>query len=47
VIGLLAVTVLFGASGSGRGEGQPIMRDLELEVLEEAVRWPNAQVPAI
>jgi glyoxylase-like metal-dependent hydrolase (beta-lactamase superfamily II) len=47
LIGLLTVGLLFGASGSGRGEGQLIMRDLELEALEEAVRWPNAQVPAI
>ena len=47
LIGLLAVGLLLASSGSGRGEGQPIMRDLELEALEEAVRWPNAQVPAI
>ena len=46
-IGLLAIAFLLGSSGSGRGEGQPIMRDLELEALEEAVRWPNAQVPTI
>jgi len=46
-IGLLAMAFLVVAPGSGRGEGQPIMRDLELEALEEAVRWPNPQVPAI
>jgi len=46
-IGLLAIAFLLGFSGSGHAEGQPIMRDLELEALEEAVRWPNAQVPTI
>jgi glyoxylase-like metal-dependent hydrolase (beta-lactamase superfamily II) len=47
LIVLLAVGLLLGASGAGRGEGLPIVRDLELEALEEAVRWPNARVPAI
>jgi glyoxylase-like metal-dependent hydrolase (beta-lactamase superfamily II) len=46
-IGLLAVAFVLAFSGSGRSEGQPIMRDLELESLQEAVRWPNAQVPTI
>src|SRR5262245_34529147 len=44
---LLVVGLLLGASSAGRGEGRPIVRDLELEALQEAVRWPNAQVPAI
>jgi len=44
---LLVVGLLLAASSAGRGEGRPIVRDLELEALQEAVRWPNAQVPAI
>jgi hypothetical protein len=47
LISLLAIAVVLAFSGSVRGESQPIMRDLELEALEEAVRWPNAQVPTI
>jgi hypothetical protein len=45
VLGLLAVAFLVASSESRSGEGQPIMRDLELEALQEAVRWPNAEVP--
>lgn len=47
LISLLAIAFVLAFSGSVRGEGPPIMRDLELEALEEAVRWPNAQVPTI
>jgi glyoxylase-like metal-dependent hydrolase (beta-lactamase superfamily II) len=47
LIGLLAVALLLTSSASGGSEGQLIMRDLELEALAEAVRWPNAQVPTI
>lgn len=32
---------------SGRPAERPIMRDLELEALQEAVRWPNAGAPAV
>ncbi|HSF03316.1 MAG TPA: MBL fold metallo-hydrolase, partial [Solirubrobacterales bacterium] len=46
-IGLLAVAFLLASVGFAHGDGQPIMRDLELEALQEAVRWPNAQVPTI
>ncbi len=28
-------------------DARPIMRDLELEALEQAVRWPNAEVDAV
>ena len=47
VIGLVAVAFLAASSESGPGQGQPIVRDLELEALREAVRWPNADVPTI
>jgi glyoxylase-like metal-dependent hydrolase (beta-lactamase superfamily II) len=47
VIGLLAVAFLVASSESRSAEGQPIMRDLELEALKEAVRWPNAEAPTV
>jgi glyoxylase-like metal-dependent hydrolase (beta-lactamase superfamily II) len=46
-IGWLVIAFMFGLAGSGHADGPPIMRDLELEALEEAVRWPNVQVPTI
>ncbi len=46
-IGLLAMVLLLGLSGSGRGEGRPIMRDLGLEALQEAVRWPTVEAPTV
>jgi glyoxylase-like metal-dependent hydrolase (beta-lactamase superfamily II) len=42
VIGGLLAPVAF--SGTGR---TPLLRDLELEALQEAVRWPNAAVPTV
>src|SRR4029453_19118142 len=47
VIGLLAVAFLVASSESRSAEGQSIMRDLELEALKEAVRWPNAEAPTV
>src|SRR2546426_1005834 len=39
------VTGLLLVSGAGPGAGeQPLMRDLELEALREAVRWPDPDV---
>jgi hypothetical protein len=32
---------------AGQAAGRPLMRDVELEALEEAVRWPNADVPTV
>ena len=47
-IGLLAMAFLVAASSEGgpRG-GQPIMRDPELEALQEAVRWPGAEIQTV
>src|SRR5262245_33670863 len=42
VIGLGDVTAATAAAA-----GPPIVRDLEAEALEEAVRWPKADVSAI
>ncbi len=44
---LLAVGVLLAASAFGRVGDRPLMRDLELDALQEAVRWPNADVRVI
>lgn len=46
-ISLLAIALLLASSGSACSEGQPIMRDVELEGLQEAVRWPNAEVQTV
>src|SRR5215510_512925 len=35
------------ASASVMAAGPPIVPDLELEALKEAVRWPNADTPAV
>ena len=32
---------------AGQAAERPLMRDVELEALEEAVRWPNADVPTV
>src|SRR5262249_11143494 len=41
---LLLAAVLSSPPSGHAGDPPPIMRDLELEALEEAVRWPNASV---
>jgi glyoxylase-like metal-dependent hydrolase (beta-lactamase superfamily II) len=46
-IGLLVVTLLLGSVGLVHAKDRPFMRDLELEALEEVVRWPNTPVPTI
>jgi hypothetical protein len=50
LIGLLAIAVLLGFSGSGRGEGQPIMRDLDALALKLAdlglVSYPGSETLA-
>src|SRR5262247_4680486 len=35
------------AGASVMAAGPPIVPDLELEALKEAVRWPNADTPAV
>jgi glyoxylase-like metal-dependent hydrolase (beta-lactamase superfamily II) len=47
LIGVLAIAFLVASSESRSRDGQPIMRDLELEGLQEAVRWPNAEIPTV
>src|SRR5262245_12356891 len=47
VIGLLAIAFLAASSESRSGKGQPIMRDLELEALQAAVSWPNAETQTL
>jgi hypothetical protein len=32
---------------AGQAAERPLMRDVELEALEEAVRWPNPDVPTV
>ncbi len=44
---LLAVGVLLAASAFSREVDRPLMRDLELEALQEAVRWLNADVRTV
>ncbi len=44
---LLAVGTLLAVSPFRRAEDRPLMRDLELEALQEAVRWPNADVRTV
>ncbi len=46
-LGLALAPVLFLGPVDPGLAGAPLMRDLELEALEEAVRWPNATVPTI
>jgi hypothetical protein len=46
-IGLLVVTLLLGSVGLVHAKDRPSMRDLELEALEEVVRWPDTPVPTI
>src|SRR2546426_1027155 len=42
------VTGLLLVSGAGPGAGeQPLMRDLELEALREAVRWPGSHLISV
>ena len=43
LIGLLASACLVASARAERDEGRPIVRDLQLESLREAVRWPNAE----
>jgi glyoxylase-like metal-dependent hydrolase (beta-lactamase superfamily II) len=43
-IGFLVPAAVLFSSTSGYASDPPIMRDLELEALEEAVRWPNADL---
>jgi glyoxylase-like metal-dependent hydrolase (beta-lactamase superfamily II) len=47
LISVLAIAFLVASSESRSRAGQPIMRDLELEGLQEAVRWPNAEIPTV
>ena len=47
VIGLLAIAFLVTSSESRTGKVQPIVRDLELEALQEAVSWPNAKTQTV
>src|SRR5262244_1897705 len=41
------IGVGLGAGSRAMAAEQPIVPDLELEALKEAVRWPKAEVPAI
>lgn len=43
LISLLAVGTLLAGCGSLRAADPPITRNLELEALQEVVRWPNAE----
>jgi len=43
----VAVTVSVAADARAVGAERPIVLDLELEALKEAVRWPNADVTAV
>src|SRR5215475_14111258 len=47
VIGLLAIAFLVTSSESRTGKAQPIVRDLEMEALQEAVSWPNAKTQTV
>jgi len=44
---ILAVGVLMAVFTLSRAAERPLMRDLELDALQEAVRWPNAEVPTV
>jgi glyoxylase-like metal-dependent hydrolase (beta-lactamase superfamily II) len=44
---VLAIAMLLPGSTSGSPGGRPIARDLELEALQEAVHWPNAEVQTV
>src|SRR5262245_6936632 len=46
-IGLLVITLLLGSTGLVHAKERPIVRDLELEALEEVVRWPDTPVPTV
>jgi glyoxylase-like metal-dependent hydrolase (beta-lactamase superfamily II) len=48
-LGLVLVPILFLGWTSDRAAAgtRPLMRDLELEALETAVRWPNAANPVV
>src|SRR5262245_52506238 len=43
----LAPALLLGLATVAPAGAPPLTRDLELEALTEAVRWPNAEVPVI
>lgn len=47
VASVLVSGVLLVTGAGGRAGEQPLMRDLELEALQEAVRWPNPDVATI
>jgi glyoxylase-like metal-dependent hydrolase (beta-lactamase superfamily II) len=44
LVGFSLLAVVLSNATSGYAGDPPIMRDLELEALEETVRWPNANV---
>jgi glyoxylase-like metal-dependent hydrolase (beta-lactamase superfamily II) len=41
---VFAFGILLIAGGGGRAAERPLMRDLELEALQEAVRWPDPDI---
>ncbi|MBI3988588.1 MAG: MBL fold metallo-hydrolase [candidate division NC10 bacterium] len=47
LMSLLAVGTLLAGCGSLRAADPPLTRNLELEALQEAVRWPNAAPQAV
>jgi len=47
IVSVLATGAFLSAGAEGRAVERPLMRDLELEALQEAVRWPSPDVGAV
>src|SRR6266545_5996581 len=47
VSSLAGVVLAIAAFSGAEDEGHPFMRDVDLEALQEMVRWPNADVGTV